>query len=279
MDINRNNYESFFLLYLDRELVPEDMKVVEKFLSENADLRKEFAILQQTIQLPVNIVFDQKESLFRREDKRRIVPMYWMRIAAAAAILILGGWLIKTRILKNNTGEVAGISQPVEPIKNPAVKPASGSQGAVIHIAMKNQPEVSVRKKKAAPGYHRVPDSQYSKTKEVQDETKLATLKSGPRPELQSGVTEAGSGYAGTSPLSGIPTPVLQISAVKNENQIKNEQVALKEQEVVSDDAISIVALNDRNKSITGFFKKLVSRPPVEDNTRKVRVSVFQISY
>ena len=53
MEINRNNYESFFLLYLDRELNPSEMAEVEKFLDENADLQKEFSLLQQTILVPV----------------------------------------------------------------------------------------------------------------------------------------------------------------------------------------------------------------------------------
>ena len=44
MDINRNNYETSFLLYLDRELNPAEMLEVEKFLSENADLQKEFEL-------------------------------------------------------------------------------------------------------------------------------------------------------------------------------------------------------------------------------------------
>ena len=83
MDINRNNYETFFLLYLDRELNPSEMSEVEKFLTENADLQKEFSMLQQTILVPAQTVFEQKELLFRKEEKRRVIPIYWTRIAAA----------------------------------------------------------------------------------------------------------------------------------------------------------------------------------------------------
>jgi hypothetical protein len=49
-----------------------------------------------------------------------------------------------------------------------------------------------------------------------------------------------------------------------------------------TDNAISIVALNEQNKAITGFFKKLTKHNPDDDktnNARKVRVSVFQFSY
>ncbi len=64
MDINRNNYETSFLLYLDRELNPAEMLEVEKFLSENTDLQKEFELLQHTFFLPEEIVYDHKELLF-----------------------------------------------------------------------------------------------------------------------------------------------------------------------------------------------------------------------
>ncbi|MEJ0081162.1 MAG: hypothetical protein WDM78_09500 [Puia sp.] len=87
MEINRNNYETFFLLYLDRELNPSEMSEVEKFVSENADLQKEFSLLRQTILIPAQIEFDQKELLFRKEEKRRVIPMYWSRIAAAVAVV------------------------------------------------------------------------------------------------------------------------------------------------------------------------------------------------
>ena len=119
MDINRNNYETFFLLYLDRELGPEEMMGVEKFLTENTDLKKEFALLQQTIQVPADIVFEHKEALFHKEEKRRIIPFYWLRTAAAIAILVLGSWLVRTRLLKNNSGTVAGITQPVKVKQHP----------------------------------------------------------------------------------------------------------------------------------------------------------------
>src|SRR5580692_6024629 len=94
MDINRNNYETFFLLYLDRELKPADRQEVEKFLSENVDLQREFTVLQKTVLLPAETVFEKKESLLREEEKRRIVPLYRARIAAAVVFLILGSWYI-----------------------------------------------------------------------------------------------------------------------------------------------------------------------------------------
>src|SRR5579862_2076916 len=98
MEINRNNYETFFLLYVDRELNLSDMKEVEKFADENADLQREFSLLRQTVLVPAQTEFNQKELLFRKEDKRRVIPIYWSRIAAAVAVLVFGGWLITSQL-------------------------------------------------------------------------------------------------------------------------------------------------------------------------------------
>lgn len=49
MNINRHNYEEFFLLYADKELSAEDKKTVEDFVSQNEDLRVELNMLLQTV--------------------------------------------------------------------------------------------------------------------------------------------------------------------------------------------------------------------------------------
>src|ERR1700759_4466094 len=107
MEINRNNYETFFLLYLDRELNASEMSEVEKFVKDNADLQKEFSLLRQTILIPAETEFDQKELLFRKEEKRRVIPIYWTRIAAAVAVLLFSGWLITSQLMRNQGTVVA----------------------------------------------------------------------------------------------------------------------------------------------------------------------------
>jgi cytoskeletal protein RodZ len=52
MNINRNNYEEYFLLYADNELTQTEKKVVEIFLQENVDLKEEFLMIQMTINSP-----------------------------------------------------------------------------------------------------------------------------------------------------------------------------------------------------------------------------------
>ncbi len=52
MEINRNNYEEYFLLYADNELSPTEKKVVEIFVQENVDLKEEFLMIRLTVNFP-----------------------------------------------------------------------------------------------------------------------------------------------------------------------------------------------------------------------------------
>lgn len=64
--INRNNYEEFFLLYIDGELPPAEKQAVEQFVLEHPDLGIELEMFRQTLLLPdEQMVFADKETLFR----------------------------------------------------------------------------------------------------------------------------------------------------------------------------------------------------------------------
>lgn len=72
MNINRNNYEEFFLLYADNELCAAEKKMVDDFVAINPDLAEELVMLQQSILKPDLTAFANKESLYRHtieEDK------------------------------------------------------------------------------------------------------------------------------------------------------------------------------------------------------------------
>jgi hypothetical protein len=90
---------------------------------------------------------------------------------------------------------------------------------------------------------------------------------------------------ANPKPLSAQPgnhSPALLIAATstaENVPHVRDENASFAESEDQGDNAISVVALNDKNKGITRLFKKLTRRAPTVENDRKVRVSVFQFSY
>lgn len=66
MNINRFNYEEYFLLYVDNELSMEERREVEDFVRVNSDLREELNMLMQSVIRPdKKLVFDDKASLIK----------------------------------------------------------------------------------------------------------------------------------------------------------------------------------------------------------------------
>src|SRR5579862_205731 len=65
--INRGNYEEYFLLYADKELSEGERLAVEEFVSDNPDLARELAVIQQLRFRPeTNIRYEEKENLLRQ---------------------------------------------------------------------------------------------------------------------------------------------------------------------------------------------------------------------
>jgi len=102
--INMNNYEEYLVLYIDNELNEKEKITVEQFATEHSHVKEELALFQQTKLQPEEIVFAGKQSLYRREERVRVLNMSWVRIAVAA-VLILAALMTGYSILnKNNKG-------------------------------------------------------------------------------------------------------------------------------------------------------------------------------
>lgn len=68
MNITRDNYEMFFLLYVDNELSAQERTAVDTFVEENTDLKTELDMLLQTA-LPAEAVsFGLKDKLYKEES-------------------------------------------------------------------------------------------------------------------------------------------------------------------------------------------------------------------
>jgi hypothetical protein len=66
MNLNRNNYEELFLLYVDGELNPSQMQLVEEFVQANPDLKEELDMLKDAVlSIDNEIVFADKNLLFK----------------------------------------------------------------------------------------------------------------------------------------------------------------------------------------------------------------------
>ncbi|HVM86614.1 MAG TPA: hypothetical protein VMT76_00400, partial [Puia sp.] len=96
--INLNNYQEYFLLYMDNELNAVSKKQVEEFMSSNPSLQSEFNLLLQTkFEADNSVVFEEKEALYKNEEHRRPVLLLWISSAAAVAILLVTGFLFFNR--------------------------------------------------------------------------------------------------------------------------------------------------------------------------------------
>ena len=70
MNINRNNYEEYFLLYADNELTDSEKVEVIMFLKQNKDLEEEFRMIHYTISKPdVNVELADKSFLLRKNEE------------------------------------------------------------------------------------------------------------------------------------------------------------------------------------------------------------------
>ena len=84
-EINGNNYEAYFLLYVDNELDGITKNKVETFVLQHPSLQEAFILLKQTRLDSETILFPNKQSLYRKEEKEKpLFYLNWTRIAVAA---------------------------------------------------------------------------------------------------------------------------------------------------------------------------------------------------
>ncbi len=118
--VNLVNHEEQFLLYVDNELGNDAKEKVETFVLQHPSLQEAFTLLKQTKLEPESVVFADKQSLYRKEE-RRVFYMGWQRAAVAAALI--GFVVLLWTVLPNNKTQqpiIAKVHQSNNP-SNPAV--------------------------------------------------------------------------------------------------------------------------------------------------------------
>jgi hypothetical protein len=118
-EINHSNYEEYLLLYVDNELNADQRKMVESFLDQNPAIRSELDLFEQTISnADSNIIFPDKELLYRKEEPvAGIVVMRWWKVAAAAAVLITAGLIGYNTLADHHSGET-GMANNGDPVNS-----------------------------------------------------------------------------------------------------------------------------------------------------------------
>jgi len=74
MNINKTNYENYFLLYIDKELSASDQAAVENFVQENPEYAAELASLQKVKIAPDTIIYTNKAFLYRLPKMEATLP-------------------------------------------------------------------------------------------------------------------------------------------------------------------------------------------------------------
>lgn len=97
-----SNYEEWLILYNDNELTPAQRITAEEFMDANPVFRKEQELLLKTKLQPETIIFPDKASLYRQEEKVRRFPVRWWRMAAAAILLLAVGTTAVIMVMNNN---------------------------------------------------------------------------------------------------------------------------------------------------------------------------------
>jgi len=97
--VTLNNYETFFVLYADDELNSDEKAAVATFLYQHPQLQPSFDLIQKAKMEPdAGIVFENKESLYRKETDDKVIPFGWWKIAVAVLVLLMVGiiWLYQS---------------------------------------------------------------------------------------------------------------------------------------------------------------------------------------
>jgi hypothetical protein len=138
--INTTNYEEWLLLYTDNELTDEQKISVEKFAAGHPSIQKELELLQKTkFQPEQEIVFHNKEVLYRKEEKVRVIAINWRKIAVAAAILLA----ISTTVFIISNRRAGSVGEEIASAKNADIKSSPVNPDQPIGVPIDSSPIVA----------------------------------------------------------------------------------------------------------------------------------------
>jgi hypothetical protein len=258
------DFEEDLILYLDNELTGEARRNFEVLLATEPVMRENFDMFSQSKLDPSDkIIFGDKKSLYRKEEKTPVIGLAWWRVAAAA-ILILAAGLSTYKIVINRSSlsSVAKIQEPIHVQQTPA--PSN---------EIKNTPgNVAANERSSLPSNERNPDIAEVKKQDVIEvshnklskdpaiiinpENKIIPVDALVNTQDKPTSTAVINTMQGT--VSKTSTQDLSLSNAVNlhekvlAKQIINEPVVTK----IEDETLNNYASTSENKKLRGFFRK-----------------------
>lgn len=108
-----NSVDESLLLYIDDELLPAEKAVVAGRIETDAAYALQHSLLLQTkLNAAETVSYPDKKELYRHE--REVVPFtFWMRMAAAVILLLIGTWFFFLNKGGQPDGSLTSTHQPV----------------------------------------------------------------------------------------------------------------------------------------------------------------------
>ncbi|MBL7731337.1 MAG: hypothetical protein JNM88_09175 [Chitinophagaceae bacterium] len=139
--ISLSNYDEWLLLYTDNELDADGKVLVEQFCAKHPAIQKELDLLLQAKLPAETIVFADKASLYRKEEKVRPLFTRWMKYAAAVLLLLISAAIIILSGNKKQAGVPDEVLAKEQPQNTNPVTPQQENNSVRQDMATTNTPD------------------------------------------------------------------------------------------------------------------------------------------
>jgi hypothetical protein len=147
--INEQNYEMYFSASLDNELSKAEETALGNFLYKNPLLESELEVWQKCKLEKPTLVFEHKNLLYRKEEKKPLF-IYFKPLAAAAILFLSLGlfWVYNYNVKSNNGTPTAStdVTSPANTVISKAPPKLDNNLDAVIPL-QKNEVAITENKK------------------------------------------------------------------------------------------------------------------------------------
>ena len=250
--INLNNYEQWLIMYVDDELSADEKVAVEKFAKTHQHVQQELELFLQTKLPAEEIVFPNKEALYKKEKAVRVISIQWWRVAVAAMLIMGAGITLYSILNKGNNKGITpdGIAKKEQvPASTNTTSPTKENQTAsvkeetvtnVVGIEPQEQPKEEIKQQLAY-----TPKEQPIESVDDTPKVQPTTVEINERNIEHAKMTDA-IAIDEKMHIENINTVPVTIQGVETPDNKSS----------ISDDAAQYASNNTENKKFRGFFRK-----------------------